>query len=67
MSAIIKCPACGRERRVEARGLCHTCYERARSRGLLSGFPRRAPMGDMRQYWRERKRRERALEKRGRL
>ena len=63
----IECSMCGRECHVEARGLCHACYERARSRGLLSGFPRRPAMGDMRQYWRERKRKrkQRALDNGG--
>lgn len=54
---------CHPDRPVEARGLCHTCYERARKRGLLAGFPRRAAIEDRRLYWRQKKREYRRLDK----
>lgn len=53
----IICAHCGLRRPHEARGLCQSCYQQARRRGLLGGFARkvRTP-GPRTVYWREYKR-----------
>lgn len=44
---VIVCASCGYMARHEARGMCSSCYQKARHRGLLGGFAkgRRAPAG----------------------
>ena len=56
---MIICSLCKREAEHDARGLCHTCYDKARRLGMLGAFEkgRRAPAAaatDRRDYWRAR-------------
>lgn len=58
---LIRCALCGHQERHAARGLGERCYERARRIGCLAAFPRRTAR-DRRAYWREWKRRRRAMQ-----
>lgn len=55
---IIICQVCERRRVHEARGLCHSCYQRALKLGMLRAFPKcgRKPGQNRTAYWREWKR-----------